>query len=94
MEIEESDMDQSEQAKAEAAKLTRVLEVIGDKVQAERGLSQEQVGLAMVAAGVNGLSRAWDGEKVVDCLARVTGGLMETHGISTSGEVIPRGRPN
>lgn len=87
-------MDQSDEAKAEAAKLTRALEAIGAKLQAERGFTAEQVGLAMVAAGVNGLSKTWDGQKVVDCLAGVTGGLMETHGIQPDGEHILRGRPN
>lgn len=87
-------MDTSEQAKAEAAVLTRVLEAIGDKLQADRGLTAEQVGLAMVAAGVNGLSKAWPGQEVVEFLATVTGGLMETHGIQPDGEHIPRGRPN
>lgn len=87
-------MDQSPEAQAQAAVLTRVLEAIGAKLRAERGLSQEQVGLAMIAAGVSGLSQAWEGQKVVDTLAGVLGGLMAVHGIEPSGEVIPRGRPN
>ncbi|WP_378975804.1 hypothetical protein [Methylobacterium komagatae] len=74
--------------------LGRVLENIAAKIQAERGFTAEQVALAMVATGINGLSKAWDGQKVVDFLAGVTGGLMTTHGIEASGEVIPRGRPN
>lgn len=87
-------MDQSDEAKTDAAVLTRVFEAIGAKLQEERGLSQEQVALAMIAAGVSGLSQAWEGQKVVDTLAGVLGGLMAVHGIQPGGEVIARGRPN
>lgn len=87
-------MDSSPEAQAKAAALSRVLEALGAKLQAERGLSQEQVGLAMIAAGVSGLSQAWEGQKVVDTLAGITGALMATHGIEPNGEVIARGRPN
>lgn len=87
-------MDQSPEALADAAALTRALEAIGGKLQRERGLTAEQVGAAMIAAGVNALSGAWDGPKVVNFLAGVTGGLMATHGVEPSGEVIARGRPN
>lgn len=87
-------MDQSDEAKAGAAVLARALETIGAKLQAEKGLTAEQVATAMIAAGVNGLSKAWEGQKMVDFLAGVTGGLMTTYGIEPSGEVTPRGRPN
>lgn len=87
-------IDQTPQAQADAAALTRVLAAIGAKLQRERGLTAEQVGAAMIAAGVNALSGTWEGPKVVEFLAGVTGGMMATHGIEPSGEVIHRGRPN
>lgn len=87
-------MDQSDQAKAEATVLARALETIGEKLQRERGLTGEQVALAMLATGLNGLSKVWSGQQVVDHLAGVTGALMEVHGIQPTGEVTARGRPN
>lgn len=87
-------MDQSDEAKAGAAVLVRVFEGITEKLKAERGLTDEQIGLALMAVGLNTLSKIWSGQEVVDHLAGITGAMMETHGIQPGGEVIPRGRPN
>lgn len=87
-------MDQSDEAKTQAMVLGRVLEGIGAKLKAEKGLTDEQIGLAMLATGLNSLSRAWTGPELVEHLSGVVGALMEVHGVQPSGEVVARGRPN
>lgn len=87
-------MDQSKEAQAGAAVLVRVLESIVGKLKAEKGLTDEQIALALMAVGLNTLSKVWNGQEVVDHLAGVTWAMAETHGIQPNGEVIARGRPN
>ena len=87
-------MDQSDEAKAGAAVLVKVFEGIATKLKAERGLTDEQIGLAMLATGVNSLTKAWSGPEMVERMAGLLGGLMETYGIQPDGEHVPRGRLN
>lgn len=87
-------MDQSDEAKTRAMVLARVLEGIAAKLKAEKGLTDEQIGLAMLSTGLNTLSRAWSGPDLVNHLSGVVGALMEVHGIQPDGEVVARGRPN
>lgn len=88
-------MDQSDEAKAAAQILQRTLETVCRKIQAEKGFSAEQVGVALGATSIVFLSEAWSPREVIAHLAGLASSLCEVHGIDPeTGQDVPRGRPN
>jgi hypothetical protein len=87
-------MDRSDEARAETAVLAKALESIAGKLKTERGLSDEAIGLALLATGLNTLAKAWSGPDLCEHMAHLTGSMMATYGVEPSGEVIPFSRLN
>jgi hypothetical protein len=90
----EATMDRSEETRTETAALAKVLEGIAGKLKAERDLSDEAIGLAMLQTGLKSLVKVWDGQEMVDHMAELTGDLMAAYRVRPNGETVPRGRPN
>jgi hypothetical protein len=61
--------------------LTRALEGVCAGLKKEKGVTDEQVGMALMAASLNFLGQAWSGEYLVAHLAGLTTALADHHGI-------------
>lgn len=60
---------------------------------AERGVSDIEIGRALVAAGLSRWSRAVSGQQLVDELAKLTGGIAAAAGIDLTAEPPNDNRP-
>ena len=74
-------MDESDEARQTAKVLGATFENVGRRLIAEKGVSQQQVGLAMLAAGVNLLGETWDAPHLVRHMVGVASGLSEALGV-------------